>query len=90
MNFTPVGLVDLTDENSFILYPNPASTKCIVQSSRIKVGDAIRIFAVMGKEILNLNNAEQEINVSKFQNGIYFVKILSGNVTANQKHVIQH
>ena len=89
MNFTPVGLVDLTDENSFILYPNPAS-KCIVQSSRIKVGDAIRIFAVMGKEILNLNNAEQEINVSKFQNGIYFVKILSGNVTANQKHVIQH
>ena len=45
---------------------------------------------MMGKEILNLNNAEQEINVSKFQNGIYFVKILSGNVTANQKHVIQH
>ena len=90
MNFTPVGLVDLTDENSFILYPNPASTKCIVQSSRIKVGDVIRIFDVMGKEILTLNNVEQEIDLSNFQNGIYFVTILSGNLTASQKLIIQH
>ena len=66
MNFTPVGLVDLTDENSFILYPNPASTKCIVQSSRIKVGDAIRIFAVMGKEILYLDKSNSEISMQEF------------------------
>ena len=90
MNITSVGLADLTDENSFILYPNPASTKCIVQSSRIKVGDVIRIFDVMGKEILTLNNVEQEIDLSNFQNGIYFVTILSGNVTAIQKLIIQH
>ncbi len=90
MNITSVGLADLTDENSFILYPNPASTKCIVQSSRIKVGDVIRIFDVMGKEILTLNNVEQEIDLSNFQNGIYFVTILSGNLTASQKLIIQH
>jgi hypothetical protein len=85
MNQNTVGITESTYENSFSVYPNPASKEIIIYSSKFNEGDGLKIFDVLGKEILRseIRGEKSEIDVSKFENGIYFVQLVA--VLANGK-----
>jgi hypothetical protein len=63
---------DLTTVNGTRVYPNPAVNELQVQGDV----DAVKIYSVVGKEVLSrtLNN-DKRINISKLQQGIYFVSM---------------
>jgi hypothetical protein len=68
-----------TQNSGIKIYPNPVKDALHVQSSKFKVGDEIKIFDVMGKEVLKsiINNPKSEINIDmrSFSKGIYFIKV---------------
>lgn len=68
------------------LYPNP--TTGILNLSVKKYSNAVvQIYNVVGAEIFSqtLNSADRLIDLSKFENGLYFVKITSPDFSYNQK-----
>jgi len=73
---TSVSTYSLSNNELLKIYPNPTSEYIIVEN---KKHEDIQILDITGKTILNVvsNKKQQTVNVSKLQNGIYFVK--SGN-----------
>lgn len=63
------------------IYPNPTSEKFTVQSSKLVSETAISVYDIQGKLLLSEKmlpqNGSFTIDVSSFENGVYFVKISS-------------
>ena len=88
---------EISNDNSFSVYPNPANQSAVISWSRWLSGAEnkkceLKIFDVMGKEIWKseVRGQKSEVDVSKFENGIYFVQLQSENKTSTQKLIIQH
>ena len=76
-------------ESMISLYPNPASTVLNIENKSGETINSVSIYSVTGalvKEIKNVDNV-QSISVSDLQNGIYFVKLQSGNQVMNSKFI---
>ncbi len=72
--------------------PNPATNEFKVSSSKLQVSE-IRIYNVLGEIIhqSTINNQQSTIDVSHFEDGIYFVEITDANKNrVNKKLVISH
>ncbi|MCF8374510.1 MAG: zinc-dependent metalloprotease [Bacteroidales bacterium] len=66
-----------TNNNQFVIYPNPASENLHISSSReaLKI---VQVFHVSGKEVLNLTDLDgfqTTINVGHLRPGVYIIKI---------------
>ncbi|MDD1443620.1 T9SS type A sorting domain-containing protein, partial [Dolichospermum sp. ST_sed3] len=89
-----VGVNEFYHSNSaFEIYPNPCSWELFISDPLLRDETmTINIYNVIGEEIFNLatKSSQSFIDVSKFENGIYFVQLSSGNKTTTQKLVIQH
>jgi photosystem II stability/assembly factor-like uncharacterized protein len=75
------GTYNIIQENSVQIYPNPTSNHLTINNKQC-TNQQIDIYDVLGKEILRepkCNNPITEIDVSRFVDGIYFVKIYSDN-----------
>ncbi len=72
------GLIDNSEENSLLVYPNPAQTQLTVHS---EAGSSIRIFDIHGKLILVRNNCSstESVDISGFTHGLYIVR-MDGNL----------
>ena len=99
MSSIPLSVLEKNAENNFSVYPNPATNKFQFQGFKFHDGDKVQIFNVMGKEIYQSLVIGQQllIDVSKFENGIYFVQLTSpasrntaGAGLSSQKLIIQH
>jgi len=85
-------------ENSISLYPNPANNEARIQFSLVENADiSISIYDTLGKLILksesnviNQGNSEIAINTQNLNNGLYFLKVTSGNNEANLKLIVKH
>jgi len=85
-------------ENSISLYPNPANNEARIQFSSVENADiSISIYDTLGKLILksesnviNQGNSEIAINTQNLNNGLYFLKVTSGNNEANLKLIVKH
>lgn len=76
----------------FEFFPNPANHSLVlVQYSSEKNNAILKIFEVTGKEIFKSNVAgkKTEIDVSKFENGMYVVQLVAGDKVSIQKLIIQ-
>ncbi len=77
---------------SFQVYPNPASQNLIVD---FEVNDnsekKIEIINVLGKKVFERYTIKQKefFDLAKTGNGIYVIKISSGNITSSQKIIIK-
>ncbi len=79
------GVGELSD-NNFSLYPNPANEVLVIGGENF---GNVQIFNVMGQkidEIESINDKDLSINVSNYENGVYFVKI-NGKT---QRFVVTH
>ncbi len=67
--------VDDVELKDFSLYPNPTKDQLYFNSSQII--NRIRIYNAVGQLLGDylLNDTDGEINISKLENGIYFIKI---------------
>lgn len=70
---------DFQPRNNFKLYPNPVREELFVNSTHDLELKTIEIYDVFGKNIKQVNSAKtlSTINVSSFENGIYFVKLIT-------------
>ena len=84
-NCSPVNVENIS-ENNMKVYPNPANTFCTVSGI---IPDKAQIIDINGK-LLKQYNYENTLKVSYLPNGIYFLKIISGNKIYIKKLIIQH
>lgn len=67
-------------EDSFSLYPNPAKDDLNIIFARNEKEEIVQVFNITGQLIASLQvSGQQKINVSSFENGIYFCKVGSEN-----------
>ena len=74
-----LGISDFDFESQFVLYPNPAKEFFSIQSTRNAQLKSASIYNVLGQLVLAIPSlrAEQPVDISKLQNGSYFVKVIS-------------
>ena len=85
-----------TQQNNFIIYPNPAhDAVTIMYSSENKNNVIVKLSDALGKKITDfvLENqinqmSKKTIDLSKFTNGVYFVEITDGLKTITKKFVL--
>ncbi len=69
--------IDNYSNNNTIIYPNPTNNiiNIITTNNKIK---KVAIFNNIGKNIFDINNVDKNnlnIDLSKFNNGLYFIKV---------------
>jgi hypothetical protein len=78
-NVTWVGTEEILNLNHSSVFPNPTSGIITISASFFKNKDfEISIFNTYGRNLMNIRNL-QIIDLSKFENGIYFIVIRSEN-----------
>lgn len=67
-------------EDSFSVYPNPADNDLNIAFTRNDKEDTVQVFDITGRLIASfVVSGQQKIDVSSFENGIYFCKVGSEN-----------
>jgi|GEM_PF-3157441 len=93
-NFNTIGINESSLDNSFSIYPNPATNLITIKfNASISL---IEIKNELGQSIKKLNSKqvpngknEMAIDISDLPVGIYFVQIQSNNSTVNKKFIKQ-
>lgn len=77
INEAAVGIDELGKNTLFTIYPNPSKEKFGVRSSEFVDGSLLKIFNIIGDELLNaiLERNNESFDVSHLNPGIYFVSI---------------
>lgn len=78
---------ELPEVNEFSIYPNPTTDFINIESNEISQNASISIYNIQGALVqqLPLNSAKQQIDVSKYINGLYLIKIINCNQTRTFK-----
>ena len=71
--------------NDFTLSPNPVRSILNIENSNDIIIDTITIFNVLGKIVYYSDKPLQKINLETLNEGLYFVKIKSGNKNGSFK-----
>ena len=72
-------------EANIKLYPNPTSSMLMITSSLAI--DALEVIDMHGKTVKSSYNPSNNLDVQDLQAGVYFLKLISGNVVENRKFV---
>ena len=75
------------NDNSFIIYPNPTNTGNVIISSKNNMGSNLnlKVYDVLGREILNKKITSNNFEFQLPRNGIYIAKINDGNLVETIK-----
>ncbi len=75
--------------NSLQLFPNPVSSRVFIEVNSEM--DKIQLFNLSGQVVLEQNTSgnNTELNISEFEPGIYFIKVLSHDSIITRKLVIE-
>ena len=79
-NWSTLGLDGFEQESDFKLYPNPSNSVLNIQLEAINSIGTIEVYDMLGKQILTqsiTSNEVSQINVSKWDSGLYLVKTSS-------------
>lgn len=78
----------VSNNNSFMLYPNPTNFE--VNIDQVSIGSNISILDINGREVFyeQANKNHIKINTSGLVNGVYFVRISNGESSSVQKFVV--
>jgi hypothetical protein len=77
-----------------LAFPNPASEKISLQSSGMSGEVRIMVFSSGGKLIFNRNlnkyTGDYELDVSNWNEGVYFLQMVSSGTVAGTKIIVKH
>ena len=68
------------------IYPNPVSNELYISSDNLQV-EKINIYSINGKEVMSVETADKSIDVSRLQQGVYFIEVTSGEGKNIQKFI---
>lgn len=91
-NVVVSGINALNDDNTFEIFPNPASDYVVLKFNNLGNENLrLNIYNVIGELISSetLRQNQQQINVGDLSNGIYMIEIKSKERTEKQKLIIQ-
>jgi photosystem II stability/assembly factor-like uncharacterized protein len=90
-----VGLRPVAEVNNNLVYPNPSNGQITVRLGKAKSGTKISVRSILGTEVYSTTLTSTAINqnvnmdLSKFDKGIYFVNIISDGNVEVQKVIIE-
>lgn len=90
--FTTLPLKSGEINDQFIIYPNPSSETIIIKvSNSLSPYSSLQITDISGKIIseLNISSSENEIDISNYPSGIYFVKMIIDDKQLIEKFIKQ-
>ena len=89
-NFHPLSLND-HNINTFSISPNPGKSKLNLKLSRLSSTVNLEVFDVLGKEIYSnrLTNATTSVDVSKWNSGVYLVRVSTDSGVQTKRFVKQ-
>lgn len=73
------------------VYPNPASEKITIELPQGANEVQLVVLDNLGKIVIEetMNSEEKELNVSKLEQGLYFVQIISGDIKETKKVIVK-
>ena len=85
------GVYENATETTISIYPNPSNAVITIESSDLFDNTTISIKNVLGEEWLfdKLSQSQQDIDISSFEAGIYFVTVCSKNKSLTKKLIIE-
>lgn len=73
---------------AFSIYPNPASDYLVIKSP-LQAAKQIRVYDILGREVLNTLLLKDSLNISTLNSGVYFIQIRQGEFSSTKKFVVQ-
>jgi endonuclease I len=74
------------EATSFVLYPNPTNGNTVfINTQNNATVDAVTIYDISGREVLQQNNVSNQIDVQKLQQGMYLIQLQIGNQIITKK-----
>ena len=83
----PLGVDDYDLANALKVYPNPASNILVIESE-IPI-DRVELYSVLGKKVKDVRTGFKTIPIYDIADGLYLVKITSGNQSIKKKIIKQ-
>ncbi len=82
----PTVSLEVSDNNHFEIFPNPANQKLYIESSK---NGKLSVYNQTGQKVCDfkLVIGKNQIDISNYKNGIYLLKIVSDNKTVVKKFV---
>jgi Secretion system C-terminal sorting domain len=84
--------IDDVAQNTFSIFPNPATGKNITVAFSGNSAGFISIYSMTGAKVFETKanaSASQNLDLSSLSSGMYVVKVQAGNSTATQKLILQ-
>ncbi len=73
----------------FKIFPNPVvNGKLYIHTFKNTV-KKVQLFNILGKEVLNITLRGKELNISKFDSGVYILKVYENGNTSIRKLVVK-
>ena len=87
-----VGISEYSHPSTISLSPNPATTTVTISISSFTVNQQLIITDMLGREIYKslILNPQSIINVSQWNNGVYFYQLINDTETKAGKFVVSH
>lgn len=84
-DITVQGFASIEENNSFEMYPNPASEFI---NLNVQADDLVSIYSITG-ELVVLSNGEQQIDISSLEAGFYLVQITRDNELTTLRLIVE-
>lgn len=90
--------IDSSEKNSakknseiknFKVYPNPVTNGKIYIQTFYNSDKRVQLFNILGKEVLNVTLRGRELNILKFDSGVYILKVYEKGNTSIRKLVVK-
>ena len=70
------------------MYPNPANG-VVYFSAPANDALTVSVFDLLGKQVMDAQNVQSQLNISSLNPGMYFVKMTQGSSSATKKLVVK-
>ncbi|APY10624.1 hypothetical protein BWZ22_04940 [Seonamhaeicola sp. S2-3] len=75
--------------SNFEMYPNPTDLGYINISSRSSSAMSVKVFDLLGKQLINKTLSNNTLDVSNLNTGVYLLKVAQDNATITKRLVIK-
>lgn len=79
-----------TEKSTGFVYPNPTKGQLFIDSKAINSIQKIEVYSITGKLLLDKNNDFESISLENLSNGIYFLKLIAADKSAQTFKVIKN
>lgn len=77
VNIISTGIIDVTKDSHFTIFPNPANEKVKIQTAENYT--SANIIDVTGKTVKQFSKLKNEIDITTLSKGVYFMQIFNGS-----------